>query len=90
VAVVLDSLSLDVCQYVGWTGALLTVMESAAVAVAPVLSATFAVKFDVPDVVGVPVIAPLEATMDNPAGSEPEEIDQVRGLVPPEDASVWL
>jgi hypothetical protein len=69
-------------------GAALTVIDSAFVAEAPTLSATFAVKLDVPVAVGVPVIAPLEATIDSPAGRLPEDIDQARGAVPPVAASV--
>lgn len=70
--------------------AALTTMDKAFVAVAPTLSVTLAVKLDVPDVVGVPVIAPVEATMESPAGRLPEEIDHERGEVPPVEARVWL
>ena len=69
-------------------GAVLTVIDSAFVAEAPTLSATFAVKLDAPEAVGVPVIAPLEATIDRPAGRLPEDIDHVSGDVPPVTASV--
>ena len=55
----------------------LIVIESAFVAVALTLSVTLAVKLDVPEAVGVPVIAPVAATSDNPAGRLPEEIDHV-------------
>ena len=40
-------------------------------------SATWAVKLDVPAVVGVPEITPVAALSDSPAGSEPADIDQV-------------
>jgi len=70
------------------TAAFIT-MESAFVADAPTLSATFAVKLDVPAVVGVPVIAP-PALIESPAGRLPEFTDHVRGAVPPVAASVWL
>ena len=55
----------------------LIVIESAFVAVAPTLSVTVVVKLDVPEAVGVPVMAPVAATSDNPAGRLPEEIDHV-------------
>lgn len=70
--------------------AALTTMESALVAVALTVSVARAVKFDAPDAVGVPVIAPLAASRDNPAGRLPEEMDHVRAPVPPVAASVWL
>lgn len=53
----------------------LITIDSAFVAVAETLSVTIAVKFDVPAVVGVPVIAPVEATIESPAGRLPPEID---------------
>jgi hypothetical protein len=40
-------------------------------------SVTVTVKLDVPDAVGVPVIAPDEAPRLSPAGSEPEVIAHV-------------
>ena len=58
------------------------VMVSGLVALAPPAPTTFAVKLDVPAVVGVPPIAPVEALRDRPAGSEPEARDQVNGPVP--------
>jgi hypothetical protein len=65
-------------------------MESALVAVALTLSVTLAVKLEVPPVVGVPVIAPVEATRESPAGRLPEASDHVSGVVPPVAAIVWL
>ena len=41
------------------------------------LSVTLAVKGEVPEAVGVPVIAPVEALSDSPAGSVPDSSDQV-------------
>jgi hypothetical protein len=41
------------------------------------LSLTVAVKFEVPDAVGVPEIVPLVAARVSPAGRLPELIDQV-------------
>ncbi len=70
--------------------AALTTMESAFVAVALTVSVALAVKLDVPDDVAVPVIAPVDALSDSPAGRLPEEMDHVRAPVPPVAASVWL
>ncbi len=46
------------------------------VAVAFALSVTWTVKLAVPGADGVPLMVPA-AERENPAGSEPEEIDQV-------------
>ena len=43
-----------------------------------------------PEPVGVPVIAPVEGLMPSPAGSEPELIDHVYGVVPPDTETDWL
>jgi hypothetical protein len=56
---------------------------SDAVAVLPAASATFTVKVEVPDVVGVPEIAPDEAFKLSPAGSDPLLKLQEYGVVPP-------
>ena len=40
--------------------------------------------------VGVPVMEPVEALSDRPAGSEPLMTDQVNGVVPPVAANVAL
>ena len=40
-------------------------------------SVTVTVKLEVPEVLGLPVIAPLEAPRLSPAGSDPEVIAQV-------------
>ena len=53
-------------------------------------SAAWTVKLVVPAVVGEPVIAPVAALRDSPAGSEPIETDQVIGVTPPVDCSVAL
>jgi hypothetical protein len=50
-------------------------------------SVTFAVKLDVPAVVGVPVITPALDSV-NPAGKVPTLTDHVSGAVPPLAASV--
>ena len=47
-------------------------------------STTWAVKLNVPAVVGVPVIAPEFASSVNPAGSDPVVIENVYGGAPPE------
>jgi hypothetical protein len=52
-------------------------------AVAPTLSVTRNVISEFPRAVGVPLIAPLPAFRDNPAGSEPAVMLQFRGAVPP-------
>ena len=54
----------------------LIVIDRSLVAVV-IPSATWAVKLDVPAVVGVPTITPVAALSDSPAGSEPAAIDQV-------------
>jgi hypothetical protein len=41
------------------------------------------VKLDKPDVVGVPLISPVEGSRVSPTGKDPLEIDQVYGAVPP-------
>jgi len=53
------------------------VIESACDAVRDPLSVALTVKFEVPELVGVPVIAPDDAFKFRPAGSEPVAIDQV-------------
>ena len=56
-----------------------TVINKLAVAVLAGLleSVTSTVKLEMPELVGVPVIAPLEALRLSPAGSEPEMSAQV-------------
>ena len=54
----------------------LTKREKAFVAVCDKLSATCTVKFEVPTVVGVPLITPPEESV-RPAGSAPVVIDQM-------------
>jgi hypothetical protein len=58
------------------------VIESVCCAVRDPLSVTPIVKFDVPAVVGVPVIAPDEGFNDRPAGNVPVSV-HVYGVVPP-------
>ena len=53
-------------------------------------SVAVTVKFQVPAVVGVPVIAPVDESSDNPAGSVPTVTLQVMGGVPPEACRVAL
>jgi len=52
-------------------------MASACVAVRDPLSVTRTVTFDVPAVVGVPLIAPDDEFNDNPAGNVPAARSQV-------------
>ena len=65
-----------------------TAILSDLVAVLLFASVTFAVKVDVPDAVGVPEIAPVEALSVNPAGSEPLLTLHEYGVVPPLACSV--
>ena len=53
-------------------------------------SVTVAVKLTLPAVVGVPVMAPVEAFSVSPAGSDPELIENVYGGVPPAATSEEL
>jgi hypothetical protein len=52
-------------------------MERDRVALAALLSVTCIVKFEVPGLVGVPEITPVDGARDNPAGKVPALIDQV-------------
>ena len=70
-----------------------TVMLNVCVAVCAVgvvESVTFAVKPKVPEAVGVPEIAPVDAFKLKPGGREEAVIDQVYGVVPPVAARVAL
>jgi hypothetical protein len=59
------------------------VRVKACVAVADLESVTLAVNDEVPEAVGVPDSKPLVLSSVMPAGSEPAEIAQVYGVVPP-------
>ena len=48
------------------------------------------VKFEVPAVVGVPEITPVEELIDSPAGSVPTVTENVYGGVPPVACTVAL
>ena len=63
--------------------AALMVSERGWVTVRDPLSVTRNVMFDVPALVGVPVIAPDEAFNDRPAGKLPTAVAHVYGVVPP-------
>ena len=65
-----------------------TTMLRLLVAVLLLTSCTVIVKLLVPEAVGVPVMAPLEAFRLRPAGRLPLVIDQVYGVLPPEAARV--
>src|SRR5690348_11135657 len=58
-------------------------MLNDAVAVRAAVSLTWTVKNGCPDVVGVPVIAPVVAPRVRPAGRLPPDSDQLYGLLPP-------
>ena len=64
-----------------------TVTANAFVAVPPPL--TWTVKLETPAAVGVPLKTPAEDSV-SPAGSAPENTDQLYGVVPPVAANVWL
>jgi hypothetical protein len=51
--------------------------------------ATRTVKLEVPSAVGIPSRTPVADRL-RPAGSVPEDTDQLYGVVPPVAASVWL
>ena len=68
--------------------AALIVSESGWVAVRDPLSVTRNMMFEVPAAVGVPVIAPVEAFNDRPAGKLLPTVAHVYGVVPPAAASV--
>jgi len=63
--------------------AALIVSESGWVAVRDPLSVTRNVMFEVPAVVGVPVIAPVDVFNNRPAGKLPTTVAHVYGVVPP-------
>jgi hypothetical protein len=67
------------------TGAATTMLQLAVAvpAAVPVESTTCAVKLNVPPVVGVPVMAPVDGFSTNPGGSEPLVIVNVYGGAPP-------
>jgi len=58
-------------------------MDRALDAVAPAASLTRTVKLNEPTVVGVPLMAPVLAFTLSPSGSDPVEIAQLYGAVPP-------
>ena len=61
----------------------MTMMERSFCAVRDPLSVTRTVKFEVPAVVGVPVIAPVDPFNVKPAGKLPAIVAHVYGVVPP-------
>ncbi len=48
------------------------------------------VKLYAPAVVGVPLMTPVDVFRLKPAGSDPAEIENVIGAVPPLVVTVWL
>ena len=67
----------------------LTVIESVCIAVPDPLSVTRTVKFEVPTVVGVPLITPV-GDNDNPGGNGPIARDHEYAGVPPAAVNVWV
>jgi len=65
-------------------------MVQLVVIAAPIESTAFAVKLNVPAVVGAPVMAPVVAFNVRPAGRLPEEIENVYGPTPPIATSAEL
>ena len=72
------------------TGLLEMVSESDLVAVVRLASFTCTVKVLVPEVVGVPVIAPEDTLRVRPVGNVPEVIDHVYEAFPPVAVSDWV
>jgi hypothetical protein len=62
---------------------IVTLLAADAVCAGLLLSVTVAVKLDVPLVVAVPEIAPVDAVSVRPVGRLPDVIDQLYGAVPP-------
>ena len=58
-------------------GAAWMVIDRFKLPVTPLLSVTCTVKLDVPDVVDVPLITPVEELSDSPPGKVPDFMDQV-------------
>ena len=58
-------------------GAAWMVIDRFLLPVAPLLSVTCTVKLDVPDVVGVPLITPVDEASDSAPGRVPDFMDQV-------------
>ncbi len=56
----------------------------ACVAVTEFVSVALTVKLYAPEVVGVPLITPVDVFKLKPAGSDPAEIENVIGAVPPD------
>ena len=60
----------------------------ACVAVTLFASVASIVKVYEPATVGVPVIAPVAVSSDNPVGNDPSDTEKVIGAVPPDVATV--
>ena len=72
------------------TGNASVLIERFLTAVDEVASVTCAVKLNVPAVVGVPDISPVELLRFSAFGSDPALIDQLYGSIPPVAVRVWL
>ena len=75
-------------RVVGGVTAGFTTIDRALVAVELAVSVTLAVNAEVPAVAGVPEMTPVVLSRVSPAGSVPEEIDQLSPPAPPVAASV--
>jgi hypothetical protein len=60
-----------------------TVRESALIAEIPFVSRTLTMNVDIPDLFVLPLITPVTLFRESPAGSLPDEIDQIYGDEPP-------
>ena len=72
------------------SGVVLTVIDSAFVAILALASMTLKVTLLVTTVVGLPEMTPVEAFNVSPAGKLPLDFDQVKEALPPLTANVWL
>ena len=70
--------------------AVLIVIVRSRVAVAPIASVTWNVISEDPGEDGTPLMTPLLAPSESPAGRLPDAMPQVIGAVPPDITSVWL
>ena len=82
---------MEVAQATEIAGGAITMLQFAVVVPAALpVESTWAVKLNVPEVVGVPVMAPVEGFSVKPAGSEPVMIEKVYGGTPPVATSAEL
>src|ERR1700722_5209094 len=53
-------------------------------------SVSLMVKRNMPDFVGDPLIMPVLGSIARPVGSEPDEIEKLYGIAPPETTISWV